>query len=59
MKVILTILIWIIIILVIALGVKSIIGAILERRHGKKTKQQDQEQEIIIEEKEKGDTKNE
>ena len=50
MKVILTILIWIIIILVIALGVKSIIGAINERRHGKKTKQQDKEQEIIIKE---------
>ena len=50
MKVILTILIWIIIILVIALGVKSIIGAINERRHGKKTKQQEQEQEVIIKE---------
>ena len=42
MKVILTILIWIIIILVIVFGVKSIIGAINERRHAKRTKQQKQ-----------------
>lgn len=54
MKVILTILIWVIIILVIVLGVKSIIGAIKER-HGKKTEQQEPDQDKIIKEEKKGE----
>ena len=44
MKIVLSILIWIVIILMIVFGVKSIIGSIATRNR-KKTKQQKQEQQ--------------
>lgn len=50
MKIVLTILLWVIIVLILAVGVKSIINTIKEKRYRKQHKHQNEEENIIIKE---------